>query len=306
MPGLVACVLFCLLVMGPIFTQYKMSEYVRASEFRGFAKNAILLPNHYDLPGVFDEFGLYDLGDPRNAVNGSLWSLPLEFLMYLVVLALGMAGLLKKKWACVAVVVGSFLGWVIIEKILLQPSRPAFIEKQKTWLEQGSRLSMLFFAGTLILLYKDSIQIKFRTFAICGVLVILSWEKSIVGICSLFGHRSGAPIIGKNLLGYYVFAAVLPYLVMYLAFVRINFLKPVLQSATKWGDFSYGVYLYGYPVEQMIYRTIGPKIPFWAFIGLSCLGTLVLAILSWHFVEKLFLRLKKHPTHVGAEKKVVL
>jgi peptidoglycan/LPS O-acetylase OafA/YrhL len=84
---------------------------------------------------------------------------------------------------------------------------------------------------------------------------------------------------------------------MYLAFMRVGgFLRPVVQSVTKWGDFSYGVYLYGYPVQQMLMRTIGPKVPFGVFIGLSCLGTLLLAVLSWHFVEKPFLKLKKRTT----------
>ena len=298
LPGLMACVLFCMLIMGPIFTQWKLADYFKAKEFRDFSRNAILLPNHYDLPGVFEEFD-----DQRAAVNGSLWSLPLEFVMYVAVLGLGLAGLLKKNWACVFVVIASFVGWIVIEKLLHQPVPPAIIKKQQAWLEQGSRLSALFFAGTLMLLYKDSIALKFRYFAVCLLLMVLSWQTSIASICGIIGHAQWAPAPGNNFAGYYVFAAVLPYIVMYLAFARMGIFKPVLQSATKWGDFSYGVYLYGYPVEQMVCRTIGDRIPFWAFIGLSCLGTLVLAILSWHLVEKQFLRMKKHPTHIGAEKK---
>ena len=123
--------------------------------------------------------------------------------------------------------------------------------------------------------------------------MILTWLPAISAICRIIGRPDWIPTSGNNLLGYYVFACVLPYIVMYAAFARMGFLKPVLQSVTKWGDFSYGVYLYGFPVEQMIYRTIGEKIPFWAFISLSCLGALVMAILSWHLVEKQFLRMKK-------------
>ena len=80
---------------------------------------------------------------------------------------------------------------------------------------------------------------------------------------------------------------------MYLAFMPVGMLRPVLQSFTKWGDFSYGVYLYGYPVQQMLMRTIGGRLPFPVFIALSCLGALLLAMLSWHLVEKPFLKLKK-------------
>jgi peptidoglycan/LPS O-acetylase OafA/YrhL len=53
----------------------------------------------------------------------------------------------------------------------------------------------------------------------------------------------------------------------------------------------------------VIYRTWGDKLPFAAFIALSCLGTLVLAAMSWHWVEKPFMKLKKRTTHVGPEGK---
>jgi peptidoglycan/LPS O-acetylase OafA/YrhL len=257
------------------------------------------------LPGVFSEF---DKTDARNAVNGSLWSLPLEFVMYLAVLGLGVVKLLKNKRAVGAVVVVSFLAWMGVEQLLHQENVPNVVQKYQVWLEQSPRLAALFFAGTLILLLKDHVKIKATWFFVSLTILVLSWSRTHQLAGWIYGHPNWGVVDSdgnaNNVVGYYAFAVALPYIVMYLAFVQIGFLKPILQSATKWGDFSYGVYLYGYPVEQMIYRTIGDRIPFWAFIGLSCLGTLMLSILSWHLVEKLFLRLKKHPTHIGPEKKV--
>jgi peptidoglycan/LPS O-acetylase OafA/YrhL len=83
---------------------------------------------------------------------------------------------------------------------------------------------------------------------------------------------------------------------MYLAFIPAR----SLQLVTRRGDFSYGVYLYGYPVQQMLLRTWANKIPFPLIIGLSCAGALFLAVLSWHLVEKPFLKLKKRSSRAAA------
>ncbi len=53
------------------------------------------------------------------------------------------------------------------------------------------------------------------------------------------------------------------------------------------GDFSYGTYLYAFPIQQLIVRyTAGSGLtPFGLFLG-STPVVLVLAVLSWFFVEK--------------------
>ena len=53
----------------------------------------------------------------------------------------------------------------------------------------------------------------------------------------------------------------------------------------------------------MIYRTWGDRLPFAVFIALSCVGTLALAAMSWHLVEKPFMRMKKRPSRTVAERR---
>jgi peptidoglycan/LPS O-acetylase OafA/YrhL len=293
LPGLVACVAFCIFIIGPLFTELKLRDFFLSRETLKFARNALLLPASFHLPGIFEA---YDLWDPRKAVNGSLWSLPLEFLMYLVVLALGMARLLKIR-SVVAIVTAIFLfDWLLFQHIGFD--RSLTLQKYRVWFDQMPHLAAVFLGGTLMLLFQDSIQLNWRWFVACLVAIALTWQSTLAWGVTLFTRR---PIVIQPVYGYLVFSICLPYIVMYLAFVRVRFFKPVLQSVTKWGDFSYGVYLYGYPVEQMLFRTWGGKLPFPIFIGLSCLGTLLLAAASWHLVEKPFLKLKKRTTHVGPE-----
>lgn len=297
LPGLIACVAFCIFIVGPIFTTYSLKAYFGDRDLLRFARNALLLPARFDLPGVFEQ---YSLADPRSAVNGSLWSLPLEFLMYLGVLFLGMTELLKRKGCLILLATALILQWLVIERIGFAPGTILF--KYRVWFEQLPHLGFVFFGGTLMLLFKDSIVLDWRYFTACAGVIALSWQGTFEAIFNMIGHPE---LIGRVTTqpphGYFIFSVCLPYMVMYLAFVRISLLKPILQSVTKWGDFSYGVYLYGYPVEQMLFRTWGHKLPFPAFIGLACLGTLLLAMLSWHLVEKPFLKFKKSST--GGQKR---
>jgi peptidoglycan/LPS O-acetylase OafA/YrhL len=63
-----------------------------------------------------------------------------------------------------------------------------------------------------------------------------------------------------------------------------------LERSPLWGDFSYGVYIIAFPIQQIVARTIGGD---WAVnFGVSLIVVLALAAASWHFVEKKFLRLK--------------
>jgi peptidoglycan/LPS O-acetylase OafA/YrhL len=79
---------------------------------------------------------------------------------------------------------------------------------------------------------------------------------------------------------------------MYLAFMKV----PHLHLATRWGDFSYGVYLYAFPVQQMV-MSMERRQPRWMafplYVGICSAITLGLAMLSWFFVEKPMLKLKK-------------
>ena len=292
MPGLIACVAACIFVVGPLFTTIPFKEYFFNRDTLKFAGNAVLYPKGFDLPGVWQQF---DGSDPRMAVNGSLWSLPLEFMMYLAVLGLGMVKLLRRKWCLILVASALLFEWLIVERIGFTPGTCLF--RYRIWFESLPHLGFLFFGGTLMLLYKDSIVLDWRMFVACLVIIAVGWQWPFEAAMRAIGHPE---LIGKvpnqTSHGYFLFSVCLPYVVMYLAFMRVPFLNPVLQSVTKWGDFSYGVYLYGYPIQQILMRTWGEKLPFAVYIGLSCLGTLLLAMLSWHLVEKPFLKLKKRST----------
>jgi peptidoglycan/LPS O-acetylase OafA/YrhL len=84
-PGLLVCTVLSVVVLGPWLTTLDMATYWRNEHTRGYFTNLVLYMT-YHLPGVFAQNKL------PHAVNGSLWSLPIEFLMYLLLALLGLLG----------------------------------------------------------------------------------------------------------------------------------------------------------------------------------------------------------------------
>jgi len=79
-PALIVCVLFCILIVGTAYTTLSLSEYFSDPKTFKFLKRNSLLLNDitYALPGVFSE------NHVKNAINGSLWTLPYEVKMYAI------------------------------------------------------------------------------------------------------------------------------------------------------------------------------------------------------------------------------
>ena len=59
------------------------------------------------------------------------------------------------------------------------------------------------------------------------------------------------------------------------------------------GDYSYGVYLFSYPIQQTLVGTFPSLREWWLLFPAAATIALLIAALSWHFVEMPALRLKK-------------
>ncbi|UAJ10172.1 acyltransferase family protein [Glacieibacterium megasporae] len=94
MPALIVVVLATALLLGPVLSN---DPTYAAGAWRYIWRNLLLLPLHV-LPGVFTS-------NPLPAVNGSLWTLPVEAFMYVLTPLLVRAG----PWACAAAAVALIL-----------------------------------------------------------------------------------------------------------------------------------------------------------------------------------------------------
>ena len=86
------------------------------------------------------------------------------------------------------------------------------------------------------------------------------------------------------------------YLALWLA---LNPRLPVIPAA-HFGDLSYGLYIYGWPVEQAVIWLYGGHAAWWQVFLTALPMAAALAFLSWHLVERPMLRLKPAGRHAAA------
>jgi peptidoglycan/LPS O-acetylase OafA/YrhL len=268
LPALWACVAFCALVVGLAMTHVPLRQYLTSRQTLHFLGNAVLIPNHYELPGVFTQ---YAYGDPRAAINGSLWSVPVGALMFLALSALCLLRLLKRKPVIWFATLACLLAWLAYEFGYVAQVPGTLLFRHRIWVEFVPHLGFFFFAGALAYLYRDRIVPHVLVFLACLLAIGLTLHARM---------------------GYTVLTLCLPYLVLYAAFARIPLLGAPLRSINRFGDFAYGVFLYGWPVQQLLIACVGHRLPPAVHIALAGLGALVLAILSWHLIERPLRRLR--------------
>ena len=136
MPGLVVAVLFCALVVGPLFTSLPLNDYFGNSGVGRFiTSNIVMYQRTANLPGVFSE-------NVSAGVNGSLWTLSYEVSMYLAVAILGVLGLLKRGTGI------AFICFAYAAYFIFATGHPDLAEQ---WLSPRTdkylRLSLYFFLG---------------------------------------------------------------------------------------------------------------------------------------------------------------
>lgn len=103
---------------------------------------------------------------------------------------------------------------------------------------------------------------------------------SVVGL--VVGWKFYTPVVQSLML---IFGA---YIVFHVAFDT----KLKLSNAAKYGDLSYGTYIYAFPIQQVIVLIFEHRIPWIVSLLVTIITTLILAFGSWHLVEKRALRLK--------------
>jgi peptidoglycan/LPS O-acetylase OafA/YrhL len=124
-------------------------------------------------------------------------------------------------------------------------------------------------------------------FAIGMVMYYLTRTRQPSGALAI---AAALGIVATVFLGQMLFAFALlgGYLTIYLATSR----RIVLPRGARFGDLSYGLYIYGWPVEAGVAHAFGGTAAWWEVFLIGTAVSLLLALLSWHLIERPALRLK--------------
>jgi peptidoglycan/LPS O-acetylase OafA/YrhL len=267
LPGLAVAVASTALVLGPLASTLPPERYFAEPETWLYPiRNLLLYPVAYSLPGVFETLPYPDV------VNGSLWTLRLEFSLYLAVPALWAVA---RRGRLVPVLAAAAAALLFLGCVAAGSATPPVVLI-------GARYLFLFLAGAAL---SASGPARWRQ----GWSAVAFW-----GVLAAFAFASPAWSLAASTL-------VLPLLVVSFALTPLR----GLSSLSRWGDYSYGIYIYAFPVQQALVQAFGPDISIAAFTALTLLCTTPLAVLSWLLVEKPALDLKprfrRGPSGVAAE-----
>lgn len=252
-PGLICAVLVMALLLGPMVTDLGAGAYFRDSWlYRFIAFNGTMFSPWRFTPGLPGTFA--HLPYP-NVVNASLWTLPWELWMYASLLGLYFVRALGRAYP------------ILLCALALSYAAMALqLWEMDHFLVLGIRFLAIFHAGVAAYRYRDRITLSWP------VLAAISAVMLVVGIATQS-------------------ALLLPLWLAYAVLFVAYYPPLVVERWCDGPDYSYGVYIYAYAVQQTLVWRFGPMAVFPSFL-LAWGLTMPLAMLSWHFVEKPALALK--------------
>jgi peptidoglycan/LPS O-acetylase OafA/YrhL len=203
----------------------------------------------------------FDANPAPGTVNGSLWSIPYEAWCYVMVLIAGLMALDRRRW----LVAGTFALFVVVGFIFewrhLTPGGHVLGQifgYPPLW----ARLLPFFLAGMTYLVWRERIPLTVRGAVVALLALTIAARVP-------HGMTVALPTAGTYLLFWFAFRPV-----------------PRLSRFAARGDFSYGIYLFSFPILQMVvHHSSGSFHPLVLFV-LGWPLTLLAAVLSWHLVEK--------------------
>ena len=259
MPAYVTVIIFCT-VAGLAVTPASTTEYITSAQtWRYLAANLTML-NFIEpsLPGLFP-------GHYEEAVNGSLWSMKFEMLFYALIPIIIW---LMRRYGKLAVLIAVFAVYLAYRVTFdyLEDHHPE-VALYGAINHASFNTMVYFFSGMVLILYFDIFCRHVRIIFPATVALLL-----LLHVANLYVLNYIEPLL---------FSALLIGVAYYCR--PLNFLQ-------HHDNISYGLYLYHYPVIQVLIMAGVHRYNIWLTFALALAITIALAALSWHYIEKPILK----------------
>lgn len=246
-PGLIAVLAITTFILGPLFSTLATGDYFSNPETYKYFFDNIIMQYSAAPPGIFTNHAIA-------AMNGSLWTIPLEVFAYILLVSIFIVGAIIKKTRPI-ILLASLL--IIINQIF---GSPLFFSVAKNNLEIAM-LGPCFAIGAIFALFKEKIDIN-------PIAAAVLWVGYFI-----FRHFE---------FNYYFFYLAIFYTILFVSSLKIT------RKLELPFDPSYGIYLWGWPIQQiMIYYFSAYGLIFNQIS--SIIIAIIMGCLSWILIEKRFI-----------------
>lgn len=246
-PALLVVSTMAAFLIGPLATSLSLPKYFSSTETYNYVLiTSMTTEPDMPLPGVFKNQAW------QGIINLPIWTLRYELFLYVVTAILFIGGLLNRSMA----------GWIACSIFILYAVKLLILGKESgiEALDHLALFSLSYTVGMASWVYRDRIVLAWQPIPLLILAVWITkdlWFSQILQI-ACFG-----------------------YVLFWLAYVPIGHVR----SYNKLGDYSYGLYVWHWPVASLLLVFL-PQIQPTDLIPLLLVITIPIAILSWHFVEK--------------------
>ncbi len=245
-PALAVEVLLSALVIGPLLTTLPLSDYFSSPEFWRYFRN-LYGDVQFILPGLFAHNPFPDV------INQSIWTIPFELDCYILLALLSFIGFIKRP---------RYVLW-LMGLLCVAGTAWLFIRYRPEWRFDGvpgRGLVLAFLTGVALNLYGQRIRLSGRLAAVSLAL----------GMLLLFDMRLS-------------FLAVIP--IAY-ATIYVGLLNPKKVPILMSGDYSYGIYLFAFPIQQAEVALMPGFAIWYDNAAIALIASFAYAAMSWWFVER--------------------
>lgn len=248
-PALFVCVSITALALGASQTMLPMEQYYGNSQtYRFLFGNMSLFMETRELPGVFESH-------PVSYAQVTFWTLKYEFVCYLFLMVLGVMGLFRNQENFLFFLGTALMLWMSI--LIIEVSLPMFFP---VFVLTFYKLALMFVLGMTAYMFRERIYLSGALAAALVAATAIFWVTPLFHV---------------------LMPLTVAYSVLWAAYVP----KGAILHFNRLGDYSYGVYIFAIPIQQLMVAVFQDLSPLENFVY-SLVPTMSLAMMSWHLVEQ--------------------